>query len=224
MARVADPAHDPGVDDVEPDSAVGKRALHPAHPAAEPTDVLLCELSMGRKDPIAQEPHALIARKDYALVLVDLKTQRFQEALDLQTHLMQPPLVVGEDQEVIDVTDVAHPEPVGHIMIERIEVDVGEELARLVAQRQPSAPLDGSEQVVAGEPRQHRVLGIAVVDDQPDQPEEVRVFDLAGDKAPEDLVVDGGEELADVGLQDILVPPGERAFAVSALRALAVSA
>ena len=49
---------------------------------------------------------------------------------------MQPPLVVGEDQEVIDVADVAQPQPVGDEVIERIEVDVGEELAGLVAQRQ----------------------------------------------------------------------------------------
>ena len=49
---------------------------------------------------------------------------------------MEPPLIVGEDQEVIDVTDVAQPKAVADEVIERIEVDVGEELARLVAQRQ----------------------------------------------------------------------------------------
>ena len=36
---------------------------------------------------------------------------------------MQPPLVVGEDQEVIDIADVAQPEPVGDEVIERVEVD-----------------------------------------------------------------------------------------------------
>ena len=42
-----------------------------------------------------------------------------------------------------------------------------------------------------------------------DQPEDIGVFDLAGDQALEDLVVDRREELADVGLQDITVTAGE---------------
>ena len=50
---------------------------------------------------------------------------------------MEPPLFVGEDQEIIDVADVAQSQPVGDKVIERVEVDIGEELARLVAERQP---------------------------------------------------------------------------------------
>ena len=38
MAGVADPAHDPGVDRVEPDAAHGKGTLHPPQPAAEAAD------------------------------------------------------------------------------------------------------------------------------------------------------------------------------------------
>ena len=77
-----------------------------------------------------------VARKDDALVTVDLKTESLEELLDLRSDLVQPPLVVGEDQEVIDVADVAQSQPVADEVIERVEVDVGEELARLVAQRQ----------------------------------------------------------------------------------------
>ena len=40
-------------------------------------------------------------------VLVNLKAQRLQESLDFPAHLVEPPLVVGEDQEVIDLADVA---------------------------------------------------------------------------------------------------------------------
>ncbi len=40
MASVTDPAHDAGADGVEPDPAGGEFALHPAHPATEPGDVL----------------------------------------------------------------------------------------------------------------------------------------------------------------------------------------
>ena len=74
MSGMTQPTHDPGADGVEPDPASGERPLHPAHPAAEAVDVLLGNQSVRREDPIAQEPDALIARKDHALVLVDLKT------------------------------------------------------------------------------------------------------------------------------------------------------
>jgi hypothetical protein len=203
MARVADPAHDPGADRIEADATTGKLSLHPAHPATEPSHVFLRQQPVRREHAITQEPDALFARKDHALVLVDLKAQRRQESLDFQAHLMQPPLVVGEDQEVINVADVTQPEPVGHIMIEWIEVDVGEELARLVAQRQALAALDGREQVISGEPQECWLLCVAVVDDQTDQPEDVGVFDLASNQCFENLVIDRREELADVGLQDI---------------------
>ncbi len=52
---------------------------------------------------------------------------------------MQPPLVVGEDEEVIDVADVAQPEMVGDEVVERVEVDVGEKLASLVARQRGPA-------------------------------------------------------------------------------------
>ena len=60
------------------------------------------------------------------------------------------PLAVVE-YELIDVADVAQPEPVGDEVVERVEVHVGEELAGLVAQRQAPTSLGGGEQVVAGE-------------------------------------------------------------------------
>ncbi len=74
MPGVTQPTHDPGADGVEPDPAGGERLLHPAHPATEPSDVFPGQKPVRREDPIAQEPDALIAREDHALVLVDLKT------------------------------------------------------------------------------------------------------------------------------------------------------
>ncbi len=124
MASVTDPAHDPGADRVEADATTGKLSLHPAHPATEPSDVFLRQKPVRREHAIAQEPDSLFARNNHAIVLVDLEAQRLQESLDFQAHLMEPPLVVGEDQEVINVADVTQPEPVGHIMIEWIEVNV----------------------------------------------------------------------------------------------------
>ena len=113
MAGMADPTHDPGADGVEPDPAGGELPLHPAHPAAEPPDVLLGQQSVRREDPVAQEADALLAREDDALVPVDLEPQASPGSRSIcRSDLVQPPLVVGEDQEVIDVADVAQPQPV----------------------------------------------------------------------------------------------------------------
>jgi hypothetical protein len=61
-------------------------------------------------------------------------------------------------------------------VIERVGIDVGEELAGLVADGNASSPLAGREQVVAGEAGPDFFLRIAVVDDPSDQPQHVRVF------------------------------------------------
>src|SRR5262249_42883856 len=155
---VSYPTHDPGADDLEPDATPRILPLHPSHPAAEAADILPGNQSMGREDPIAQEADALFAREDDALVPVDLEPQGLQEMLDLPLDLVEPLLVVGEDEKVIDVADVAQSQALGDEVVQGIEVDVGEELAGLVAQRQSSPPLRRREQVVAGEPHQRRVL------------------------------------------------------------------
>jgi hypothetical protein len=60
------------------------------------------------------------------------QAQGHQEVLDLFPHVGQVPLVVGEHEEIIDVTSVAlDAQPVLDEGIERIEIDVGKELARL---------------------------------------------------------------------------------------------
>jgi len=61
-------------------------------------------------------------------------------------------LFVGEHQKVIDVADVAlDPQPVLDEVIEGIEVDVGEELARLVTDGDAPTRFAGCEQVVAND-------------------------------------------------------------------------
>jgi len=143
MAGMSNPTHDPGANLLEPDATTGELPLHPAHPAAEAVDVLFSNQSAGREDPIAKEADTLFAREHHALVPMDLEPQGLQKMLDLPFDLVEPPLVVGEDQEVIDVADVTQPEMVGDEVIEGVEIDVGEKLAGLIAQRQTPTPLDG---------------------------------------------------------------------------------
>jgi hypothetical protein len=64
-----------------------------------------------------------------------------------------------------------------------------------------------------------------VVDDPVDQPEDVRVLDLAGDQTLEDGMIDRREELADVGLEHVAEAAGERLAAVDGgMRPLALAA
>jgi hypothetical protein len=90
---------------------------------------------------------------------------------------------------IINVTDVAlDAQAVLDKVIERVEVDVGEELAGLIADGDAASPLAGRKKVVAGEARQEFFLRIAVVDDLTDQPQHVRVFDLASHQRFQDFV------------------------------------
>ena len=59
--------------------------------------------------------------------------------------------------------------PMGEV-IERIEVHVGEELAGLVADRNPTPPLARREQIVAWKPHEYGFLRIASVDDLAHKP------------------------------------------------------
>ena len=140
--------------------------LHPPHPATEPPDVLLGQQAVRRQDPVAEEPDAVLDREDHALLRVKPQPQANQKVPDPFPHVGQVPLVVGEHQEIIDVADVAlDPQPVLDEVIERVEVDVGEELAGLVADGDAPPPFAGREQVVAGKPVQDLFLRVAVVDD-----------------------------------------------------------
>ncbi len=81
-------------------------------------------------------------REDDVLGRMQPQPQASQKVPDLFAHFGQVLLVVGEHQEIIDVADVAlDPQAVLDEVIERVEVDVGEELAGLVADGDAPPPL-----------------------------------------------------------------------------------
>jgi hypothetical protein len=84
-------------------------------------------------------------------------------------------------------------------------------LAAVVAAADGDAPppFAWREQVVAEEVVHDFLLRVAVVDDLTDQPQHVRVFDLAGHEFLDDGVIQRREELLDVGLENIAEAPGE---------------
>ena len=70
----------------------------------------------------------------------------FRSAATIGTGCLQPRRVVGEQREVVHVAQMRRPQHVGHEVVEAVEVDVREELARQVADRQPAAALVRREQ------------------------------------------------------------------------------
>jgi hypothetical protein len=129
--------------------------------------------------------------------------------LDLGSNITKLALIVGKDEEVVDVANVTQSELVGDEVIERVEIEGGEEPAGLIAQGQPPPPLGGCEQVVAGKPHRRQVLRVAVVDDRAGEPEDLWVLELASDEPLEDGLIDRGKVLADVCFQYVLEAPGE---------------
>ena len=131
-----DPTHDSGTDVGERETTVGEGSLHPAHPAAEAPDIFLGEQAVSREDAVAEKANAVASGKYDTLIVVDTQTESLEELADLSAHFVDASLVVGENQEVVDVAHVAEPQTVGDEVVERVEVNVGEELAGLVSQGQ----------------------------------------------------------------------------------------
>ena len=99
-------------------------------------------------------------------------------------------------------------------MVEVVEVDVGEELAGLIAQRQTAAALGRAEQVVADIPLADVFLRVGVVDDTGGQLQNAPVLDLAVEPSLEELMVNTREVFLDVALQHIAMAAGEGSEAV----------
>ena len=90
-------------------------------------------------------------------------------------------------------------------MIERIEIEVREYLARQVADGQSLRSPNGCEKVVSGEIITHKHLFIASINDSVDQPQCFAVSYQPAEQGFQYLVVDGWEVLSDVAFQHVLI-------------------
>ena len=73
--------------------------------------------------------------------------------------------IVVEQREIVDVAHIGGAQDLGDEMIEAVEVEVGEELARQIADRQTAAALERREQVVAVEIEIDGFLPVRAIDD-----------------------------------------------------------
>src|SRR5262245_48946365 len=74
--------------------------------------------------------------------------------------------VIVEQREVVYVAHIGRPQYFGCKMVEAIEIEIGEELARQVSDRQAAAALEGGEKVVAIEVKLDRLLPVRGIGDQ----------------------------------------------------------
>jgi hypothetical protein len=101
---------------------------------------------------VAEEADALAAGEDPRLRGLQPETKASHPALDSPVPLVQLALGIREEAEIIHVADIAGTaEFFLYKVVDRIEVDVGEELARQVSDREAAAAFEGREELVAGE-------------------------------------------------------------------------
>ncbi len=108
---------------------------------------------------------------------------------------MQCRLVVGKQQEVVHVAEVAlDPQPLLDVMVEFAEVEVGEMLAGQVANRQALA---------------RGRIGRGMGDDAVEQIQQCLLLEQAPEQGAQHGMVDAGEKLADIAFEKIAMTAGE---------------
>ena len=90
-------------------------------------------------------------------------------------------------------------------MIEWIEIEIGEILARQIADGQAFSSFDRRQQCVTREIVQHKFLLVAIVDDGVNEPQCSLVINHTPESGFEDLVVYSGKLFFDITLEDISI-------------------
>ncbi len=142
------------------------------------------------------------ARRYESLARVKLQSPAGEISLDPQSPIHQVRGVVGEQREVVNVADVRRPQNLGHEMIEAVEIEIGEELAGQIADRQTAAAPERLEQIVALEMQIHRLLRVRAIDNQVQQGKRRRATDAAAEVRFQHRVVDRREIAIDVAAQN----------------------
>lgn len=84
----------------------------------------------------SEECDSLLERCDAGFVRVEFELKRLEECVDLILVALERSFFLVEYEEVVDIADVTlRFECVFHVLVEFVEVDVGEELACPVPER-----------------------------------------------------------------------------------------
>ena len=151
MSRVTKPCHDPLPYLGRTDQTVRVVFQHLAQAARNARDALAQQTTVCWEDQETEERHAVGGAIDDALALMQRETQPVQKPPDRLAEFDQTLAIIAEENKVIAISNVAaNAEFLFHEMVEGIEIDVREELAGQIADRQASGA-ENSEQVIAGE-------------------------------------------------------------------------
>lgn len=153
-------------------------------------------------DPIARRHHLTLAR-------MERQTQCGQVVAHGFFDRPQTLLVVAEDDKVVAITQVGlTTQLLLHEMVEPVQIHVGKKLTGQVADGNAPPPDQRTEQVITLEMPTHELLLITRRNNQPHQPEHLRVLDLTFEKCDQDLMVDAGKVFRNIAFEDIAKPPG----------------
>jgi len=179
------------------------------------------------KDDKPQEGDARLDRAGLSGVFVKGQAQPLQESDNFAALGVQSSLVVGEEQDVIHITQVgaAFQDAFGNL-VKFVQIDVGPMLGGEIANRQ-AARTGGGPEVIAGKIHHLVFFGLDVLaagQDVPHQIHDAFIAEGARQDTEQDFMVNGGEELAHIKVHDETMPSqvicaaiqgGMRAFALA---------
>lgn len=98
----------------------------------------------------------------------------FEMADERCSPLLGHARVVREQSEVVHVAQIRSAQDFLDVVIDSVEVDVGEQLTGEVADRKTSTAVERREQIVACKVEIHRLLRVRSIDDAVDEPDGAR--------------------------------------------------
>lgn len=132
---------------------------------------------------------------------MQLQPPPLQETGDACAPLRQRGRIVMEQREIIDVAQIRRAQHFRDEMVASVEIEIGEDLAGEVADREAAPPLEGREQVLAGEMQIDRLLRVGAINDQIHQPQHAFASDAVAEFGLQAVMIDGREIAEDVAAQ-----------------------
>lgn len=163
------------------------------------------------KNPIPDERNPFADIADERLVRMEFQAELVPYIFPYPVpDAAQMRLVRMNDEEIIHIPPVPFlAEPLLHEMVEAVEIDIGEQLARKIADREPASL--GDRNGSAAVSRRGPMSGIVRRDDLPYQIEGSRTPDSSGDDREQNFPIYALEIFADIALQSVREWPARSA-------------
>ena len=226
MFRVGDPRFYPLLDFLAVHCAMAPARAEASKPVAETPDILVRQPpASSRQEDDTEENRRLARESAPGLLRMEPQPSAFQEFRDPGPPFPEVLRIIVKQRKIVHVANVAL--RAQHLLadvVQAIKVEIGEELAREIADGKAAPPLEGGEQVVAGEVFVHRFLRIRAIDDPVRQRQRAVAGDPAADVGLEDFVIDRRKIAVDIASENVPESIAERLVAGDgAVRSLALA-